>query len=159
MYSTHQVSQSGVINIPSHIVLYPHSIFTQQYHKTTALMEAKPQPATGDEKDSVNRPTHHLKTIHVGDNGVQLLVSTKDHLYNAEDVDAGANSYQVIGAWEDSSVQELAKILNQRQVTANRQIPASAGASRFETTHGTGKSLAGPGSNNTTRVMNRQQVE
>ncbi|SPJ78784.1 uncharacterized protein FTOL_07175 [Fusarium torulosum] len=122
-------------------------------------MEAKPQSPSGDEKDSMNRPTHHLKTIHVGDNGVQLLVSTKDHLYNAEDVDAGVNSYQVIGAWEDSSVQELTKILSQRQVTANRQLPASTEASRFETTHGTGKSLAEPGSNNRARVINRQQVE
>lgn len=94
-----------------------------------------------DAHESVSRPTHHLEGIKVGENSVQLLVSTKDHLYNARDVGAADNSYQVIGSWEDSSVQELTKILNQRQVVTTRQTPGYSGASRFETTHGAGKSL------------------
>jgi hypothetical protein len=95
-----------------------------------------------DAHESVRRPTHHLDGIKVGENSVQLLVSTKDHLYNAKDVGAADNSYQVIGAWEDSSVQELTKILNQRQVITSRQASGSSGAKRFESTHGAGKSLS-----------------
>ncbi|KAM0338621.1 hypothetical protein ACHAPU_011254 [Fusarium lateritium] len=113
-----------------------------------------------DGNDPVRRPTHHLEGIQVGDNGVQLLVSTKDHLYDAKSVGAGVGAYQVIGSWEDSSVQELTKILNQRQVNANRQIPVSTEASRFETTHGAGKSLPKVGSSsNNVRTINSQREE
>lgn len=109
-----------------------------------------------DATELYSRPTHRLQEIKVGDNGVQLLVSTKDHLYDAKDVGAGVNSYQVIGSWEDSSVQELTKILNQRQVITNRQSPAYAEASRFEK-HGAGKSLAEAGREPYNRAADRQQ--
>ncbi|KAF4952291.1 hypothetical protein FSARC_12679 [Fusarium sarcochroum] len=115
-------------------------------------------PSDGD--DSVRRPTHRLEAIQVGDNGVQLLVSTKDHLYDAKDVGAGAGAYQVIGSWEDSSVQELTKILSQRQVAANLQTTESTEATRFETTHGAGRSLPKAGSsNNNVRTISSQRVE
>ncbi|KAF4953253.1 hypothetical protein FGADI_6119 [Fusarium gaditjirri] len=109
-----------------------------------------------DETESCSRPTHHLQEIKVGDNSVQLLVSTKDHLYDAKDVGTGINSYQVIGSWEDSSVQELTKILNQRQVIANRQSPAYAEASRFQK-HGAGKSLAEASRDQHNRIVSGQQ--
>jgi hypothetical protein len=109
-----------------------------------------------DETESCSRPTHHLQEIKVGDNSVQLLVSTKDHLYDAKDVVAGVDSYQVIGSWEDSSVQELTKILNQRQVITNRQSPACVEASRFEK-HGAGKSLAEAGREQHNRTVNGPQ--
>ena len=96
-----------------------------------------------DADESTSRPTHRLEGIKVGDNSVQLLVSTKDHLYDAKDVGAAENSYQVIGSWEDSSVQELTKILNQRQVITTRQASGYSGASRFAATHGAGQSLNG----------------
>ncbi|XEV04997.1 hypothetical protein FSHL1_010284 [Fusarium sambucinum] len=104
---------------------------------TNSNMQTPPK----DESDSCSRPTHHLQEIKVGDNSVQLLLSTKDHLYDAKDVGAGVNCYQVIGSWEDGSVQELTKVLSQRQVIENRQSSTSAEASRFER-HGAGKSLA-----------------
>ena len=123
-------------------------------------MEPDPSIPPQNEKDTVRRPTHHLEAIQVGDNSVQLLVSTKDHLYNAKNVGAGADSYQVIGSWEDSSVQELTKILSQRQVAANRQTSARTEESRFETTHGAGKPLARASSgNNNIRTISRQGVE
>ncbi|KAF4331525.1 hypothetical protein FBEOM_14733 [Fusarium beomiforme] len=123
-------------------------------------MEPESQIPPRDERDSTSRPTHNLEAIKVGDNGVQLLVSTKDHLYDARDVGAGANSYQVIGSWEETSVQELAKILNQRQVIANQQTTRSAEATRFENTHGAGKSLGEPNrQNQPPRIMNRQGAE
>ncbi|KAF5535049.1 hypothetical protein FMEXI_11007 [Fusarium mexicanum] len=109
-----------------------------------------------DEIESCSRPTHRLQEIKVGDNSVQLLVSTKDHLYDAKDVGAGVNSYQVIGSWEDSSVQELTKILNQRQIITNRQSPSYTEASRFEK-HGTGKSLAEAGREQYNRAADRPQ--
>ncbi|KAF0318034.1 hypothetical protein GQ607_014731 [Colletotrichum asianum] len=34
-------------------------------------------------------PTHKLEHLKVGSNGVQLLVSTKNHLYDAKDVEGG----------------------------------------------------------------------
>ncbi|KAF5985777.1 hypothetical protein FCOIX_1892 [Fusarium coicis] len=118
--------------------------------------EPDTQIPPGDEIGSCSRPTHRLQEIKAGDNSVQLLVSTKDHLYDAKDVGAGVNSYQVIGSWEDSSVQELTKILGQRQVITNRQSPAYAEASRFEK-HGAGKSLAEAGRDQHNRIVGGQQ--
>ncbi|KAF5642295.1 uncharacterized protein FTJAE_3770 [Fusarium tjaetaba] len=109
-----------------------------------------------DETGPYSRPTHRLQEIKVGDNSVQLLVSTKDHLYDAKDVGAGVNAYQVIGSWEDSSVQELTKMLSQRQVITDRQSPAYAEASRFEK-HGAGKSLAEAGRDQHSRIVGGQQ--
>ena len=58
---------------------------------------------------------------------MQLLVSTKDHLYDAENVEAGHQSWQVIGAWEEGSVQELGKILSQREANLDRDPVGSTG--------------------------------
>lgn len=86
-----------------------------------------------------SRPTHHLEKIKVGNHGVQLLVSTKDHLYDANDVEAGEDSWQVIGAWEDSTVSELTQILSQRSTTG---APAQTSAqSRFGAGYGVGNTL------------------
>ncbi|KAK2678724.1 hypothetical protein RAB80_003905 [Fusarium oxysporum f. sp. vasinfectum] len=89
-----------------------------------------------DVPSSVDRPTHKLKNIKVGERGVQLLLSTKDHLYDAENVEAGNHSWQVVGAWEESSVKDLAQMLGSRQAAAHRQ---NAEPSNFKT--GTEKSL------------------
>ncbi|KAJ3530993.1 hypothetical protein NM208_g9075 [Fusarium decemcellulare] len=97
----------------------------------TADSESEQQP-------TASLPAHRLKGIAVGDRGVQLLVSTKNHLYDAEDVHAGEDAYQVIGAWEEGSVSELGKLLNQRQAALNRE---TVGTARFGTTYGTGKKL------------------
>lgn len=89
--------------------------------------------------DSTFRPTHRLKDIKAGDNSVQLLVSTKDHVYEAENVEAGVDAWQVIGAWEESSVPELSKCLSSRQTIARQ---SGTNSSAFGTRYGTGKSLS-----------------
>lgn len=91
-----------------------------------------------EDVDPTWRPTHRLKDIKAGDNSVQLLVSTKDHLYEAEAVEAGADSWQVIGAWEESSLGELSKCLGSRQTTGRQSGTDNAA---FGTRYGSGKSL------------------
>lgn len=56
-------------------------------------------------------PTHKLEHMKVGSNGVQLLVSTKNHLYDAKDVEGGNSSFQCAGAWSEGTVHELGKML------------------------------------------------
>lgn len=82
--------------------------------------ESPPLNPTASEPDPVARPTHRLEGVKIGDYGVQLLVSTKDHLYDAKDVEAGEHAWQVVGAWEESSVQELGRLLAQREVPRRR---------------------------------------
>ncbi|KAK1521597.1 hypothetical protein CABS01_16501 [Colletotrichum abscissum] len=48
-------------------------------------------------------PTHKLEHLKVGANGVQLLVSTKNHLYDAEDVEGGNSSFQCVEAWSEGT--------------------------------------------------------
>lgn len=85
-------------------------------------------------------PTHHLQNIKAGHHSVQLLVSTKDHLYEANDVEAGEDSWQVIGSWGDASVSELTQILSQRSTTQQPSASSSA-QSRFGGGYGAGKTL------------------
>ncbi|CVL12586.1 uncharacterized protein FPRO_15921 [Fusarium proliferatum ET1] len=99
-------------------------------------MEYDFKPDLQDVPSSIDRPTHKLKNITVGECGVQLLLSTRDHLYDAENVEAGNHSWQVVGAWEESSVKDLAQMLGSRQAAAPRQ---NAEPSNFKT--GTGKKL------------------
>ncbi|KAK2589594.1 hypothetical protein QQS21_012725 [Conoideocrella luteorostrata] len=73
-----------------------------------------------EETDPADLPTHRLNDIKAGDHSVQLLVSTKDHLYDAESVEAGTDSWQVIGAWGETSVPELSKMLSNRHIIADR---------------------------------------
>lgn len=94
-----------------------------------------------DDNDHGLRPTHRLKDISTGDNSVQLLVSTKDHLYNAEAVSTGTSSCQVIGAWQDSTIEELSNCISVWQNTAARRNNADKAA--FGTRYGSGKSLDG----------------
>ncbi|KAK2018047.1 hypothetical protein LZ32DRAFT_599931 [Colletotrichum eremochloae] len=56
-------------------------------------------------------PTHRLEQIKVGEKGVQLLVSTLDHQYDAKNVEGGNNTFQCIGGWNDASIQELGQML------------------------------------------------
>ena len=98
-----------------------------------------------DESDPTLRPTHRLKDIKAGDDSVQLLVSTKDHLYDAENVEAGASSWQVIGAWDESSVPELSKFLSSRRTAGNRDHTGSA---TFGARYGSGFKLGTQSSNN-----------
>lgn len=89
-------------------------------------------------------PTHRLENVKVGDASVQLLVSTQDDLYDVKNIATGANSWQVIGAWDGASVQELTKMLVSRQAVPGRD-PSGTG---FGSTHGTGRTLASAGNGN-----------
>lgn len=94
---------------------------------------------------ATDRPTHRLKDIKAGDNSVQLLVSTQDHVYDAESVEAGASSWQVIGSWHEASVAELAKCLGTRQASGTQNRSGSSqGAGRREF-GGVGRRLGDPG--------------
>lgn len=90
------------------------------------------------EEDGGLLPTHKLKAIKAGDNSVQLLVSTKDHLYDADGVEAGINSCQVIGAWDESALGELSNIIRCRSGTA---APGTAQSAKFNTRFGGGHKL------------------
>ncbi|KZL77390.1 uncharacterized protein CT0861_03101 [Colletotrichum tofieldiae] len=72
---------------------------------------SEPSDSPQNDASAHLRPTHQLEQLKVGENGVQLLVSTKDHLYNAKDVEAGKCGFQCVGAWSDESVRELGQIL------------------------------------------------
>jgi hypothetical protein len=92
----------------------------------------------GDPVAHTSLPTHRLENIKAGNHSVQLLVSTKDHLYQANVVEAGEQSWQVIGSWGDESVSELTQILSQR---ATKPTPAPSTQSRFGSGYGAGKTL------------------
>jgi hypothetical protein len=116
-------------------------------------MEAQLEPPSPDVTDPNARPTHHLEDVKVGDLGVQLLVSTKDHLYNAKRVEAGEQSWQVIGSWEEGSVHELGKILGQREANMNRNSESSG---RFGSTYGSGQALGSSDGGRRRHIVVRQ---
>lgn len=95
-------------------------------------------PVVPEDDGPVPRPTHRLKDILAGDNSVQLLVSTKDYIYDAEHVVAGVDSFQVIGTWDESALAELSKCLGARQQTARQ---GSSRNTAFGTKYGGGKKL------------------
>lgn len=73
-----------------------------------------------DDDGAPLNPTHRLRNIKAGDNSVQLLISTKDHVYDADGVEAGTGAWQVIGGWDESALGELSKCLTARQRTGQR---------------------------------------
>lgn len=83
-------------------------------------------------------PTHRLKDIKAGDSSVQLLVSTKDNLYDADNVESGAHAWQVLGAWEATSVSDLSNILSKHQPTATQDAAENHG---FRSRHRGGQKL------------------
>lgn len=119
-------------------------------------MENQADSQTHDPPDLNSRPTHRLQNVKVGDNGVQLLMSTKDHLYDARGVEAGQHSYQVIGAWEEGSVQELVGILSPRQAKSNND---SAGTVRSSQAYGPGQKLGSADTGNGRQAVVRQHDE
>lgn len=99
-----------------------------------------PPPQEQQQGDPTARPVHHLEHIRVGDNGVQLLVSTQDHVYDAKDVETGQHCWQVIGTWTDQSVQELTAMVSTRSTTRSGNATQSKGFGGF----GTGHTLGNP---------------
>ena len=58
---------------------------------------ASPTPIDpADPAAPTSLPTHRFENIKAGNNSVQLLVSTNNHLYQANVVEAGEQSWQVI---------------------------------------------------------------
>lgn len=85
-------------------------------------------------------PTHRLKSVKAGVNGVQLFVSSKEHLYDIEDMEGGDHVWQAVGVWEDPTIQEGIRTLRQRQ--QDRYLPAKINAaSDKEGVFGTGRKL------------------
>lgn len=106
------------------------------------------QPNASDVPDDVLRPTHYLENIKLGNRGIQLLVSTKDHLYKATGVEAGEDSCQIIGAWEGDSIREISHILSQHFATATSQPPESPHFGSY----GSGQTLGGAPGGNTAKT-------
>lgn len=84
------------------------------------------------------RPTHRVLDMKTGDHGVQLLVSTKDHLYDAKTVHGGIGAWQCIGSWEDPTIQKVATLLSQREGTGARNTADQKSADQR---HGKGHRL------------------
>ena len=103
-------------------------------------MDTDPE-ATPDSPEADYKQTHRLKHIKAGDRSVQLLISTQDHVYDAEDVESGEDSWQVIGSWKEESVPELANILALRQNARNSNV---AGKAKFGSVYGSGQKLGTP---------------
>lgn len=77
-----------------------------------------------DTPADVARPTHRVRNTRCGNNGMQLLVSTRDHVYDTDEVEAGEGTWQVIGTWSDESAPELTKLVNQRSHVSNSTRPS-----------------------------------
>ncbi|KAK1469609.1 hypothetical protein CMEL01_01376 [Colletotrichum melonis] len=71
-------------------------------------------------RDNNTLPTHKLEHLKVGANGVQLLVSTQNHLYDAKNVEGGDSSFQCVGSWGEGSVQELGKMVVSHRTHTDR---------------------------------------
>ncbi|KAL4403615.1 hypothetical protein CABS03_15067 [Colletotrichum abscissum] len=95
-------------------------------------------------------PTHKLEHLKVGANGVQLLVSTKNHLYDAEDVEGGNSSFQCVEAWSEGSVQELGKMVVSHRTHTDRPHNTPSATSFRETGRTTASFPQGSGSSTTT---------
>ncbi|KAI9167806.1 Tyrosinase family protein asqI [Paramyrothecium foliicola] len=126
----------------------------QPFYNCRLGMDNTPTDPLPDAHEPDARPTHRLQEVKVGDSGVQLLVSTKDHLYDARNIEAGRQSWQVIGSWEEGSVQELGKILAQREATLSRDNGETA---RFGATYGTGQALGSSELGRGRQVVIRQE--
>lgn len=115
------------------------SRLAEEVNQPSAGVSDLDAPKTPNVDDAL-RPTHHLRHIKVGQRGVQLLVSTKDNLYDAENVDAGDESIQCIGAINDSSFGELARMVMAHQTVRAEGRPAGGDVASF---HGDGRVLGG----------------
>lgn len=108
-------------------------------HERRANPDDTKQPETAGD---ATRPTHRLKGVKCGENGAQLMLSTRDHTYDLDDVVAGNGTWQVVGAWSDESAPELTKMLSQRiSVGSSTQSATRPQASAQPHFDGAGKRL------------------
>ncbi|KAK6829426.1 fad-binding domain-containing protein [Apiospora arundinis] len=89
-----------------------------------------------------SHPTHHIDGMKTGVHGVQLLVSTKDHLYNAKQVEGGDHSWQCVGSWEDQTIQKVTALLSQR-TPAPSPAATNGETAGFRDAYGSGYMLGG----------------
>ncbi|KAK2040712.1 hypothetical protein LZ31DRAFT_35959 [Colletotrichum somersetense] len=75
------------------------------------------------------RPTHRVKKTTCGEYGAQLLISTRDHVYDAEDVETGKSAITCIGSWNDGSVGGLAQIIVEHRNDVRQRHAAEGQAS------------------------------
>ncbi|KAK2016905.1 hypothetical protein LZ32DRAFT_600929 [Colletotrichum eremochloae] len=94
---------------------------------TTSESPRNANPKLPTESDSNDiRPTHRLERLKVGEKGVQLLVSTHDHLYTATNVEAGNYAFQCVGGWTENSIPELGQMISSHQNESSRSPQAEA---------------------------------
>jgi hypothetical protein len=82
--------------------------------------------------DQPPRPTHRIKGMKVGNSGVQLLVSTGNQLYDAENIEGGDSAWQSVGNWEGESLLKVVDTLQQRQPSASSPKTAANDNSKLE---------------------------
>lgn len=93
---------------------------------------ADPISESSNDRPNSLRPTHRLEQLKVGERGVQLLVSTHDHLYDAKNVEGGNNSFQCVGGWNDTSIHELGQMLISHQNNMSRSNDTVSRVSAFK---------------------------
>jgi len=95
----------------------------------SVLMDDSAVDLTGTTQHENDYPTHRLKTIKAGINGVQFLVSSKEHLYDVEDMEGGDGVWQAVGVWEDATIIASIRTLRQRQQDKqpSKQVDIAAG--------------------------------
>ncbi|KAI1864400.1 uncharacterized protein JN550_008957 [Neoarthrinium moseri] len=104
-----------------------------------------PAPAAPGPSIQQSHPTHRLRNVRLGNNSVMFYVSSKDHLYDVEELEAGDGAWHSVGVWEDPTIQQGIRDLRQRQLASSAlQAPAAAAAAdgdaaqRDQSPHGVG---------------------
>jgi hypothetical protein len=131
----------------------PYSAATNRTPSPTLLPpgdsgSAFPPPLDGAETpfptptDGSPPPTNHIKDIKVEQDGIQIIVSTRGHLLDVRNVSAGRGSAQFIGTTEDQSLQDVTRVLVQRQgIPSDPLAPNGSGSAGFGNTYGSGYTL------------------
>lgn len=77
-----------------------------------------------------------------GDDSVQLLVSTQDHLYDIDGCESGRSAWQSVGVWGEDVVIKVTDIIRDRQPIAGSPDPGRGGRPAGVSGHGQGRTLA-----------------
>ncbi|KAH8892568.1 hypothetical protein GQ53DRAFT_822771 [Thozetella sp. PMI_491] len=78
-----------------------------------AAVAAQPEPPRSP------YPTHHLRDIDIDDDGVQLILWSKDHQFQVEKVHGSKRAFQCFGAMEDETIKEIVKVAQRSSDPAN----------------------------------------
>lgn len=83
-----------------------------------------PAAAPPTHEQSPKLPTHRITNMKAGDDSVQLLVSTENHLYDIKGCESGKSAWQSVGVWSDDVVVKVTDIIRERQPTGGPSAAA-----------------------------------